>query len=107
MISNNQLSMLIQPILNALSMPAKVVLFGSYARGDADEGSDIDLLVLAHEFSDKANVYLALKSAIGRVGIGVDLVLMTLSEFERRAQVPGTLPYWASKEGKVCYDSLS
>lgn len=26
--------------------PIRIILFGSYARGDADEGSDLDLMVV-------------------------------------------------------------
>jgi predicted nucleotidyltransferase len=106
-LTNEQLNALIQRLLDALSLPAKVILFGSYARQEANEESDVDLLVLAPAFENKANTYLHLKSTLGRVGVGVDLVLMTLSDFEQRAQVPGTLPYWVQKEGKVCYDGLS
>ena len=29
-----------------------VILYGSYARGEADEGSDIDLLVVLEDFED-------------------------------------------------------
>lgn len=107
MLSQAQLTEFIKPMINALPASARVILFGSYARNEADEGSDIDLLVLAKDFPDRANAYLNLKSALGRNSIGVDLVLMTLTEFEKRSQVPGTLPYWANKEGKICYDSLS
>ncbi|MFW6163224.1 MAG: nucleotidyltransferase domain-containing protein [Planctomycetota bacterium] len=30
-----------------------VILFGSYARGEADEGSDIDVLVVLDDFGDE------------------------------------------------------
>ena len=33
--------------------PAKVILFGSYARGDAQENSDQDFLVIEPELQDK------------------------------------------------------
>lgn len=85
--------------------PAKVILFGSYARGDADAASDVDLMVVEAEFDDKAGEYLRLKEAIGRLGVGVDLLLCTEPEFQRRSQVPGTVPYWAKKEGKVLHDA--
>jgi predicted nucleotidyltransferase len=87
--------------------PARVILFGSYARGDADAASDVDLMVVESAFDDKAGEYLRLKEAIGRLGVGVDLLLCTEPEFERRSQVPGTVPYWAKKEGKVLHDAAA
>ncbi len=87
--------------------PAKIVLFGSYARGDADASSDVDLMVIESGFDDKAGEYLRLKEAIGRLGVGVDLLLCTEAEFQRRSQVPGTVPYWAKKEGKVLSDAAA
>lgn len=36
---------IIQNIINNYS-PQKIVLFGSYARGEAHEGSDIDLMLI-------------------------------------------------------------
>ena len=91
----------------AASSPATVIMFGSYARGDADEGSDLDLLVVQSELMDEAAEYLRLRSAVGRIGIGVDLLLFSQRDFERRSQVPGTLPYWAKKEGKVLHDAAA
>ena len=87
--------------------PVKVILFGSYARGEADDASDLDLMVVEHDLPDKAAEYLRLKGAIGRVGVGVDLLLLSEREFERRSQVPGTTAYWAKKEGKVLYDAAA
>lgn len=87
--------------------PARVSLFGSYARGDADAASDVDLMVVASEFDDKAGEYLRLKAAMGRLGVGVDRLLCTEAEFQRRGQVPGTVPCWAKKEGKVLSDAAA
>ncbi len=91
----------------AASSPATVIVFGSYARGDATEHSDLDILVIESEFRDKGAEYLKLKEAVGRIGVGVDLLLFARPEFERRSQVPGTLPYWAAKEGKVLHDAAA
>lgn len=96
-----------QRLAAAASRPATVILFGSYARGDATEGSDIDLLVVESELVDKAAEYLRLKAAVGRIGVGVDLLLFSRADFERRSQVPGTLPYLAKKEGKVLLDAAA
>lgn len=89
---------------HAASSPASVMLIGSYARGDADEGSDLDLLVIEATVQDKAAEYLKLHRAIGSMGVGVDVMVMSGEEYARRSQVPGTLPYWAAKEGKLIYE---
>ena len=90
----------------AASSPARIILFGSYGRGDADEGSDLDFMVIERELGDKGAEYGRLRNAVGRVGTGVDVLIYPLAEFERRSQVPGTVLYWAVKEGRVLHDAL-
>jgi predicted nucleotidyltransferase len=85
----------------------RILVFGSYARGDADEGSDLDLLVIEREVPDKAAEYLKLHRAVGSIGVGVDVLVFSEEEFERRSQVLGTVPYWAKKEGKLLYDAAA
>lgn len=98
----------VKRMVAAASGPSRVILFGSYARGTADEGSDLDLMVVERDLADKAGEYLRLREALGRVapGVGVDLLLYPLVEFERRSQVPGTILFEARIEGKVLHDSL-
>ena len=105
MLHPDQLTAAAHRLAAAASKPTTVIVFGSYARGDATEESDLDLVVVQPEVSDKAGEYLRLKAAVGRIGVGVDLVLFARPEFERRSLVPGTLPYWAKKEGKVLCDT--
>lgn len=107
MLTQTQLVQAAERLASAATRPATVIVFGSYARGDACEASDLDLLVIEPELPDKADEYLRLKAAVGRMGVGVDLLLFARPELERRSQVPGTLPYWARKEGKVLHDAAS
>ena len=104
MLTSQRLSEAVRRVAASATQPATVIVFGSYARGDADEGSDLDLLVIEPELPDKAGEYLRLKEAIGRIGVGVDLLLYAHRDFQRRSQVPGTLPYRARAEGKVLHD---
>ncbi len=87
--------------------PLQIIVFGSYARGDANEGSDLDLLVVEKDVPDKASEYLKVHRAVGSIGVGVDVVIFSQYEFERRSQVPGTMPYWAKKEGLLLYDAAA
>lgn len=107
MLDAAQITQAAERVAKAASRPATVIVFGSYARGDASEASDLDLLVIEPELPDKAGEYLRLKAALGRVGVGVDLLLFARPDFERRSQVPGTLPYWAKKEGRVLHDAAA
>lgn len=88
----------------AATEPVKVIVFGSYGRGDAHEESDLDMLVVEREVADRGAEYLRIREAVGSIGVGVDVLVYSQYEFERRSQVPGTLPYWANKEGQVLYD---
>ncbi len=92
----------------AASSPSRIILFGSYGRGTEVEESDLDLMVIQREIADRASEYLRLREALGRVapGVGVDLLIYPLDEFDRRSQVPGTLHYEVRLEGKVLHDSL-
>ena len=107
MLHPEQLTAAAHRLAAAASRPTTVIVFGSYARGDATEESDLDLVVVQPEVDDKAGEYLRLKAAVGRMGVGVDLVLFARPEFERRSLVPGTLPYWAKREGQVLYDATA
>jgi len=91
----------------AAHAPSRVIVFGSYARGDADEGSDLDLLVIEREVPNKGEEMLRLNRAIGWIGKGVDVLVYSEEDFARRSAVPGTLPYWARIEGKVLYDAAA
>lgn len=91
-------------IVAAASRPVRVVLFGSYGRGDANEASDIDLLVIEPEISDPSGEYLRLRQAIGAIGVGVDLLLYSQGDFDQRRDWWTSPAYWAAREGKVLHD---
>jgi len=90
-------------IAAAAYSPVKIILFGSYARGQADAGSDIDFLVVEKEIPDPVEEFLKLHRAASGFGAGVDILLLTESEFEKNA-IGGQQPvYAAAREGKVLY----
>ena len=105
MLSHETIEEAVRRAVAAAYAATRVIVFGSYARGDADEGSDLDLVVIERELPSKGEEMLSLNRAIGWIGKGVDVLVYTEEEFERRSQIPGTAPYWARTEGKVIYDA--
>ena len=87
------------------AQPSRVILFGSYGRGDADERSDMDLMIVLPEAPDKYGEMVRLHEVVGSVGIGVDVLVYSEAEYQRRSQVPGTVLYWARKEGRKLYEA--
>jgi len=89
----------------AAAQPSRVILFGSYGRGDADAGSDLDLMVIKPQVSDQYTEMIRLHEVAGSIGTGVDVLVYSEAEYERRSQVPGTVLYWARKEGRSLYEA--
>jgi predicted nucleotidyltransferase len=84
--------------------PDKIILFGSWARGDAASDSDVDLLVLFAEVSDPRRRVAELHAALGEFSRAADIVVSTTSRFERYRDVVNTVYWPASREGKVLYE---
>jgi predicted nucleotidyltransferase len=91
----------------AEAQPSRVILFGSYGRGDADPGSDLDIMVIKPRVSNRYEEMIRLRQVVGSIGVGIDLLVYSEAEYERRSQVPGTVLYWARKEGRPLYAAAS
>ncbi len=87
--------------------PTRIILFGSQARGTADERSDVDLLVVCPVVGRKRDLMVAMDRALGGLGIARDVMVLTPEEYERDRHIPGTVARPASLEGKVLYDSAA
>jgi predicted nucleotidyltransferase len=104
MIDEQALHQVVKRIV-AASKPSRVIVFGSYGRDNADENSDLDIMVIKPEVRDKGTEMARLHEVVGDVGTGVDVLVYSDEEFERRSRVPGTVLYWARKEGRPVYEA--
>ena len=80
-----------------------MIVSGSYGRSDANERSDLDIMIIQPMVTDQVAELVRLCQVIGFTGMGVDVLVYPKAEYERRSQVPGTLLYWARKEGRTLY----
>lgn len=84
--------------------PSRVLLFGSQARGTAHEGSDVDLLVVMGNGTDRRRVAVEIRRALGDLPVSKDIVVATPDEIASRGQVVGTVLHTALREGRVIYE---
>ena len=84
--------------------PSRIVLFGSHARGTASKWSDVDLLVILPNGSDKRGTAIEIRRALGDLPVCKDIVVATPEEVGRRGHMVGTLLRSALREGKVLYE---
>jgi uncharacterized protein len=85
--------------------PDKVILFGSQARGTADDRSDMDILVICPVASNRRALTLAMDRALWGLRLARDIVILTPEEYERDRHIPGTIARPASLEGRVLYEN--
>ena len=84
--------------------PSQVVLFGSHARGTASEWSDVDLLVILPNVSDKRDAAINIRRVLGDLPVCKDIVVATPEEIAQRGHLVGTVLRSALREGKVIYE---
>jgi predicted nucleotidyltransferase len=90
-------------LLGEAAKPAQVILFGSYARGDAREDSDVDFLVIESEPHDKFNEMVRLRQVLRPLKIPVDVLVYSPAEIAMHQSSCASAVYWALREGKVLY----
>ena len=83
--------------------PEQILLFGSYARGEAGPDSDVDLLVVMPVQGSKRAAQLQVRLALHDIRLAKDIVVVTPDQFKRQRDIPGTIIRPAFLEGKVLY----
>ncbi len=84
--------------------PQRIVLFGSLARGEVTAHSDVDLLVVMPDGTDRHEAAVEMHVALGGMGTAKDIVVTTPDEIARRGHIIGTVLRAALREGKVVHD---
>ena len=90
-------------ILAEAAKPTRIIVFGSYARGDAREDSDLDLLVIQPRVEDRAREMVRLRRALRPLRIPVEILVYSADEVARWGDQPGSALYWALREGKIVH----
>lgn len=85
--------------------PARVIVFGSAARGEAGSESDVDLLVLFDTLgaADPRRLMGRIRTAIA-APVPIDVLVAVVAEFDAGKDVNGSPYYWPARDGHVVYE---
>ena len=97
--------------IRSVAEPSAIILFGSYARGNANDQSDIDLLVVrSTEFqkgeSRRKEIGRMYRAVATKVPLPKDILLLTRREFEDWRQTTNHAASEAFRQGRVLYGQI-
>jgi predicted nucleotidyltransferase len=84
--------------------PEKIILFGSWARGEAREDSDLDLLVVISKVEHTRRVAIQIGNALSNLPISKDIIVSTPKDIEKYGKTVGYILGPALAEGKIIYE---
>ncbi len=82
----------------------RVVLFGSHARGDAAEHSDVDLMIVAESDLPRFKRSRELYKLLRPYPFAMDLIVYTPQEIERGKRSPISFVSTVLREGQTLYE---
>jgi predicted nucleotidyltransferase len=88
-------------LLQAVQPPARVILFGSHARGRADADSDLDFLVIEESVGSRIEEAARLRRALGDIGVPVDILVYSEDQVREWGDVDNTALSEALREGRL------
>jgi uncharacterized protein len=87
--------------ITAAAPGARVILFGSHARGEATAQSDVDLLVIEPRVDDSFNEIVRLQRVLAPLRLPADIVVLSEQHVDEWRDVRSTMLYDALREGRV------
>ena len=92
-------------LLVEAARPERIIMFGSQARGEAGEDSDLDIMVVEEGIADRAGEMVRLNRLLRSLGIPVDLLVVSAEKFHYWCDTPGNVYFEAATEGVVLYEA--
>lgn len=106
MASNNPSKALLGELLERILQvvqPLRIILFGSAARNQMEEHSDLDLLVIVPKDVHRRQTAQSIYQNLVGLGFAVDVVVVTEEDVKLYRQAPGLVIKSAMDEGITLY----
>jgi uncharacterized protein len=87
--------------ITAAAPGARVILFGSHARGTAGPHSDVDFLVIEPRVDDRFAEIVRLQRVLAPLRLPADVVVVDAAHVEEWGDVPSTMLHDALREGQL------
>ena len=84
--------------------PKKIILFGSYARGEATNDSDIDLLVVINDYDDRYKTASNISMELSPSPYPSDVLTYYTKDIKQMKNSYGFVVRYALEEGVVLYE---
>ena len=91
-------------LLKDAARPVRLILFGSYGRGNPREDSDLDLLVILSEVKNRRQEMVRLRRVLRPLRLPVDVLVVSEVAFQEWSHTPGNVLYEAAREGIILYE---
>jgi len=103
--SNSDIEIIKKEIVNRLKMlkPKKIILFGSFASGNPDENSDLDICVVGSDGLHKMDRKKAIRKLLSDFNIAKDILTPSEKEFEFYKNEFGSVYMDIHKKGEVLW----
>jgi predicted nucleotidyltransferase len=86
------------------TVPEQIILFGSYARGEAGPDSDLDLLVVVRDVAQPRQESTRIRRALRGLLVPIDVIVATPEHLETFRNSPGMIYGRALREGRILYE---
>ncbi len=96
------IDLLVKEIVETVN-PLKIILFGSAARGEMKQNSDIDLLVVMPEGVHRRRTAQLLYRQISGLGVPFDILVATPEDLEKHRDNIGLIYRVVLQEGREVY----
>lgn len=105
MVDKDKIRIIVQKLVEVYQ-PKCLYLFGSYAWGVPNNDSDIDLLIIVRDSSEKPHKRIKPAYQVLRgIKVPKDILVFTEAEFEKQAKEPASLFYKIKRDGVKLFEA--